>query len=143
MLKLQRGPFSYRGQVFRPASGAAMLNLRTRARQIGRRWETPHLGLQGAAHKLCTCLWFLGVRLKPQKTGESWFSKSLTLIHPGYGVPLKDVPPEKFNSTAMPKSYQSPWEKVTGVDLVVPEPTLPRAPSQPRSDQPVYKSFNR
>ncbi|CAG02293.1 unnamed protein product [Tetraodon nigroviridis] len=65
-------------------------------------------------------------------------------IAPGtYGVPLKDVPPQKFNSTAVPKSYQSPWEKVSGVDLVFIEPGVPCAPSPPRSDQPAYKSFNR
>uniref|UniRef100_A0A674N326 Myozenin 2a n=1 Tax=Takifugu rubripes TaxID=31033 RepID=A0A674N326_TAKRU len=61
----------------------------------------------------------------------------------GYGVPLKDVPPEKFNSTAMPKSYQSPWEKAVGVNLALTEAPVPCPPSQPQSDQPVYKSFNR
>ncbi|XP_003967034.1 myozenin-2 [Takifugu rubripes] len=64
-------------------------------------------------------------------------------IAPGYGVPLKDVPPEKFNSTAMPKSYQSPWEKAVGVNLALTEAPVPCPPSQPQSDQPVYKSFNR
>uniref|UniRef100_A0A8C1Q4A8 Myozenin 2 n=1 Tax=Cyprinus carpio TaxID=7962 RepID=A0A8C1Q4A8_CYPCA len=32
-------------------------------------------------------------------------------IAPGYCGPLKDVPAEKFNCTAMPRSYQSPWEQ--------------------------------
>lgn len=59
-------------------------------------------------------------------------------------MPLKDVPPEKFNSTAMPRSYQSPWEKAAGMDLTFSEPVVvPCAASQPPSDQPVYKSFNR
>lgn len=58
-------------------------------------------------------------------------------------MPLRDVPPEKFNRTALPKSYQSPWEKAAGVDLAFTEAPAPCAPSQPRSDQPAYKSFNR
>lgn len=32
-------------------------------------------------------------------------------IAPGYSGPLKDIPPEKFNSTVVPKSYHSPWEQ--------------------------------
>lgn len=27
----------------------------------------------------------------------------------GYSTPLKEVPPEKFNITAIPKGYRSPW----------------------------------
>lgn len=129
------------------ASGGAlqMLWLRKRARLIGAKFGGR---LRIWVCKLpvinCACMWFLGVRLNPQKHKKgACFSKSLNLIHPGYGVPLKDIPPEKFNSTAMPKSYQSPWEKVGGVDLVFSEPSVPCAPSQPRSDQPAYKSFNR
>ncbi|XP_051955795.1 uncharacterized protein LOC127624882 [Xyrauchen texanus] len=34
-----------------------------------------------------------------------------SLLAPGYGRPLREVPPEKFNVTEIPKSYQSPWEK--------------------------------
>ncbi|XP_056302829.1 myozenin-3-like [Danio aesculapii] len=34
-----------------------------------------------------------------------------SMLAPGYGGPLKEVPPEKFNVTVIPKSYQSPWEK--------------------------------
>uniref|UniRef100_A0A8D2J3E2 Myozenin 3 n=1 Tax=Varanus komodoensis TaxID=61221 RepID=A0A8D2J3E2_VARKO len=29
----------------------------------------------------------------------------------GYAGPLKEVPPEKFNRTAIPKGYQSPWQE--------------------------------
>ncbi|XP_077401410.1 myozenin-2a isoform X2 [Vanacampus margaritifer] len=65
-------------------------------------------------------------------------------IAPGYGGPLKDVPPEKFNSTAIPKSYHSPWDRAhareaTPVNALVaclPEP-------EPPADLPGYKSFNR
>lgn len=34
-----------------------------------------------------------------------------SILAPGYGGPLKEVPPEKFNITVIPKSYRSPWEE--------------------------------
>jgi len=65
-------------------------------------------------------------------------------IAPGYGGPIKDVPPEKFNCTAIPKSYQSPWAQAIihdpdlkdTLDNHMPEPP-------PRTELPGYKSFNR
>ncbi|XP_039196833.1 myozenin-3 [Crotalus tigris] len=50
----------------------------------------------------------------PQKTGKVLrMSKALnpSAIAPGYSGPLKEVPPEKFNRTAIPKGYQSPWRE--------------------------------
>ncbi|XP_033621421.1 myozenin-3 [Fukomys damarensis] len=36
---------------------------------------------------------------------------------PGYAEPLKSVPPEKFNHTAVPKGYRCPWQEfVSGRD---------------------------
>nr|XP_003404651.1 myozenin-3 [Loxodonta africana] len=32
-------------------------------------------------------------------------------LAPGYSEPLKSVPPEKFNHTAIPKAYRCPWEE--------------------------------
>lgn len=62
----------------------------------------------------------------------------------GYGGPLQDVPTEKFNRTAVPKSYHSPWEQALITDpslaeivhLQMPEP-------EPTPQIPQYKSFNR
>uniref|UniRef100_A0A8C0F563 Myozenin 3 n=1 Tax=Bubo bubo TaxID=30461 RepID=A0A8C0F563_BUBBB len=34
--------------------------------------------------------------------------------HAGYSGPLKEVPPEKFNITAIPKGYRSPWQDLLG-----------------------------
>ncbi|XP_023650063.1 myozenin-2-like [Paramormyrops kingsleyae] len=65
-------------------------------------------------------------------------------IAPGYGAPLKDVPPERFNSTAVPKSYQSPWDQA-----VLKDPSLADTLSssyltpEPQTEVPMYKSFNR
>uniref|UniRef100_A0A8C6YYF7 Myozenin 3 n=1 Tax=Nothoprocta perdicaria TaxID=30464 RepID=A0A8C6YYF7_NOTPE len=33
-------------------------------------------------------------------------------LAPGYSGPLKEVPPEKFNATAIPKGYRSPWQEL-------------------------------
>ncbi|XP_056096341.1 myozenin-2a [Rhinichthys klamathensis goyatoka] len=65
-------------------------------------------------------------------------------IAPGYGGPLKDVPAEKFNCTAMPKSYQSPWEQALVSDPSLAETLVARMPEpDTRHEIPQYKSFNR
>ncbi|NXK05059.1 MYOZ3 protein, partial [Herpetotheres cachinnans] len=33
-------------------------------------------------------------------------------LAPGYSGPLKEVPPEKFNVTAIPRGYRSPWQEL-------------------------------
>ncbi|KFV07195.1 Myozenin-3, partial [Tauraco erythrolophus] len=33
-------------------------------------------------------------------------------LAPGYSRPLKEIPPEKFNITAIPKGYRSPWHEL-------------------------------
>ncbi|XP_053320342.1 myozenin-3 [Spea bombifrons] len=63
-------------------------------------------------------------------------------IAPGYSGPLKEVPYEKFNSTAIPRSYRSPWiedkntEYITFVNEVPPEPTGIALDA-------TYRSYNR
>ncbi|XP_042584621.1 myozenin-2-like [Cyprinus carpio] len=65
-------------------------------------------------------------------------------IAPGYCGPLKDVPAEKFNCTAMPRSYQSPWEQALISDPSLTETLVARMPEpQTRQEIPQYKSFNR
>uniref|UniRef100_A0A9J7YZL9 Myozenin 2 n=1 Tax=Cyprinus carpio carpio TaxID=630221 RepID=A0A9J7YZL9_CYPCA len=65
-------------------------------------------------------------------------------IAPGYGGPLKDVPAEKFNCTAMPRSYKSPWEQALISDPSLAETLVARMPDpQTRQEIPQYKSFNR
>ncbi|NXA91098.1 MYOZ3 protein, partial [Melanocharis versteri] len=43
-------------------------------------------------------------------------SKVLTpsALAPGYSSPLKEIPHEKFNVTAIPKGYRSPWQELFG-----------------------------
>nr|XP_004652678.1 myozenin-3 [Jaculus jaculus] len=36
---------------------------------------------------------------------------SPSALAPGYAEPLKGIPPEKFNHTAIPKGYQCPWQE--------------------------------
>ncbi|XP_060887436.1 myozenin-2-like [Labrus mixtus] len=65
-------------------------------------------------------------------------------IAPGYGSPLKEIPPEKFNSTAVPKSYHSPWEQAIISDPALADTIVTCMPApEPRPDLPGYKSFNR
>ncbi|MBN3299043.1 MYOZ2 protein, partial [Amia calva] len=65
-------------------------------------------------------------------------------IAPGYGVPLKDIPPERFNSTAVPRSYHSPWEQAIINDPALMETLHAKMPlPEPRTDGPDFKSFNR
>ncbi|XP_064018121.1 myozenin-3 [Pogoniulus pusillus] len=35
-------------------------------------------------------------------------------LAPGYSSPLREIPPEKFNVTAIPKGYRSPWQGLLG-----------------------------
>ncbi|XP_061664270.1 myozenin-2-like isoform X2 [Syngnathoides biaculeatus] len=66
-------------------------------------------------------------------------------VAPGYGCPLKNVPPEKFNSTAVPKSYHSPWDLVLVRDPVLSDPLAACASEKepPPTQLPGYRSFNR
>ncbi|XP_048452819.1 myozenin-2b [Rhincodon typus] len=65
-------------------------------------------------------------------------------IAPGYTGPLKGIPPEKFNTTAVPKSYQTPWEEAIADDpelLSTLHPTMPEL--TPKVELAQYKTFNR
>ncbi|XP_035004770.1 myozenin-2a [Hippoglossus stenolepis] len=66
-------------------------------------------------------------------------------IAPGYGGPLKDIPPEKFNCTAVPKSYFSPWDQAINSDPALASSALTSCMPEPEAqpDLPGYKSFNR
>ncbi|KAL7855770.1 hypothetical protein AOLI_G00193740 [Acnodon oligacanthus] len=65
-------------------------------------------------------------------------------IAPGYGGPLKNIPPEKFNATALPKSYHSPWEEAIINDPALADTLKLKIPvPEPRAEVPDYKSFNR
>ncbi|XP_068554011.1 myozenin-3 [Anas acuta] len=61
-------------------------------------------------------------------------------LAPGYSGPLREVPPEKFNVTAIPKGYRSPWQGLLGDKdkAVGRENQLPLRPSYGE-----FLSFNR
>ncbi|KAM5310290.1 myozenin-2 isoform 2-T2 [Glossophaga mutica] len=65
-------------------------------------------------------------------------------IAPGYSGPLKEIPPERFNTTAVPKYYQSPWEQAIASDPELLEALCPKL-FQPegKAELPDYRSFNR
>ncbi|XP_049642914.1 myozenin-2 [Suncus etruscus] len=63
-------------------------------------------------------------------------------IAPGYSGPLKEIPPEKFNTTA--KYYQSPWEQAISSDPELLEALYPKLfMPEGKTDLPDYRSFNR
>ncbi|KAK7166340.1 hypothetical protein R3I93_006192 [Phoxinus phoxinus] len=65
-------------------------------------------------------------------------------IAPGYGGPLTNIPPERFNATAMPKSYHSPWEEAIINDPTLADTFKVHMPvPEPKLELPDYKSFNR
>ncbi|XP_047667297.1 myozenin-2 isoform X2 [Tachysurus fulvidraco] len=65
-------------------------------------------------------------------------------IAPGYAGPMKDVPTEKFNRTAVPKSYFSPWEQALIGDPSLADMVHLQMPEfEPTPEIPQYKSFNR
>ncbi|XP_071975295.1 myozenin-2 [Engystomops pustulosus] len=65
-------------------------------------------------------------------------------IAPGYTGPLKEIPPEKFNETAVPKYYMSPWQEAIVNDPDLLEALYPRMPTPgDKVDAPDYRSFNR
>ena len=57
---------------------------------------------------------------------------------------MKDIPPEKFNITAVPKSYHSPWEQAIISDPTLADTLITHLPDpEPQPDLPGFKSFNR
>ncbi|KAJ7316389.1 hypothetical protein JRQ81_002551 [Phrynocephalus forsythii] len=82
----------------------------------------------------------------PKKTSKVFkMSKALNpnSIAPGYNGPLKEVPHEKFNRTAIPKGYQSPWREFLISDdyQADSENRLPEPPRKVSSFD--VRSFNR
>uniref|UniRef100_A0A6J0UYA4 Myozenin-3 n=1 Tax=Pogona vitticeps TaxID=103695 RepID=A0A6J0UYA4_9SAUR len=82
----------------------------------------------------------------PKKTSKVFkMSKALNpnSIAPGYNGPLKEVPHEKFNRTAIPKGYQSPWQEFlsSGDYKVDSENRLPEPPRKVSTFD--VRSFNR
>lgn len=63
-------------------------------------------------------------------------------IAPGYSGPLKEIPPERFNTTA--KYYQSPWEQAISENPELLEALYPKLfIPEGKMDLPDYRSFNR
>ncbi|XP_026794685.1 myozenin-2 isoform X1 [Pangasianodon hypophthalmus] len=68
---------------------------------------------------------------------------SPSVLAPGYSGPLKEIPPEKFNVTVIPKSYCSPWEEQSDNESLLPAISS-RLPEPPQKLTPAnYRCFNR
>ncbi|XP_049628683.1 myozenin-3 [Suncus etruscus] len=55
---------------------------------------------------------FKGSPGNSQLIGPMKDAYSPSALAPGYAEPLKGVPPEKFNHTAIPKGYHCPWQEM-------------------------------
>uniref|UniRef100_A0A8C2R1N7 Myozenin 2 n=1 Tax=Capra hircus TaxID=9925 RepID=A0A8C2R1N7_CAPHI len=65
-------------------------------------------------------------------------------IAPGYSGPLKEIPPERFNTTAVPKYYQSPWEQAISNDKCLLDSIVPYYyHPEKKNEWPKYKSPHR
>lgn len=69
---------------------------------------------------------------------------SCLLFPEGYSGPLKEIPPERFNTTAVPRSYQSPWEQAVSSHPELLEALYPKLLTpEGKAELPDYRSFNR
>uniref|UniRef100_A0A8C5XA30 Myozenin 3 n=1 Tax=Malurus cyaneus samueli TaxID=2593467 RepID=A0A8C5XA30_9PASS len=122
--------------VFEHPSGSRQVGLRTAGENAGGQ-ENYHSELHVAA--------------SPQGGPPEVPKKSQKVLHmskvlnpsalaPGYSSPLKEIPHEKFNATAIPKGYRSPWQELFGVmdDAMYGKNQPPMRP--PAWD---FRSFNR
>ncbi|XP_069340468.1 myozenin-3 [Eulemur rufifrons] len=64
-------------------------------------------------------------------------ARSPSALAPGYAEPLKGVPPEKFNHTAIPKGYRCPWQEfISYRDYLSNGPSHTPSPAD-------YRNFNK
>ncbi|XP_069486787.1 myozenin-2 [Ambystoma mexicanum] len=81
--------------------------------------------------------------LAPPSTPDHRNPPNPETIAPGYSGPLKGIPPERFNTTAVPKYYQSPWQEAIGNDPELLDALYPKLPTPEQAHLADYKSFNR
>ncbi|EHB00892.1 Inactive ubiquitin carboxyl-terminal hydrolase 53 [Heterocephalus glaber] len=81
--------------------------------------------------------------LTPPNTPDPRSPPNPENIAPGYSGPLKEIPPERFNTTAVPKYYQSPWEQAISNDPELLEALYPKLfKPEGKMELPDYRSFN-
>ncbi|XP_030048580.1 myozenin-2 [Microcaecilia unicolor] len=81
--------------------------------------------------------------LTPPNTSDPRSPPNPDSIAPGYSGPLKEVPCERFNTTSVPKYYQSPWQEAIANDPELLEAFCAMMPKPEQSLLPDYRSFNR
>ncbi|KAM6441391.1 myozenin-2 isoform 2-T2 [Liasis olivaceus] len=85
----------------------------------------------------------LNAPMTPPNTPDPRGPPNPETIAPGYSGPLKTIPPEKFNTTSVPKYYQSPWIEAIRNDPELLEALYPKL-FKPEAipELPNFKSFN-
>ncbi|XP_044536933.1 myozenin-2 isoform X1 [Gracilinanus agilis] len=82
--------------------------------------------------------------LTPPNTPDPRSPPNPENIAPGYSGPLKEIPPERFNTTAVPKYYQSPWEQAISNEPELLEAFYPKLfKPEEKAELPDFRSFNR
>ncbi|XP_008847623.1 myozenin-3 [Nannospalax galili] len=61
-------------------------------------------------------------------------------LAPGYAEPLKGIPPEKFNHTAIPKGYRCPWQEFVSYQNYASASNIGSHTPSLRGD---YRNFNK
>ncbi|XP_059846656.1 myozenin-2 [Hypanus sabinus] len=91
-----------------------------------------------------------GPAVPPKPFGKLSAAKNIkvvlnpNIIAPGYSGPLKEIPPEKFNVTAIPRSYRSPWAEALDEQADILETVTTQLPEAPaKAEAQAYKCFNR
>ncbi|XP_072446411.1 myozenin-2 [Chiloscyllium punctatum] len=91
-----------------------------------------------------------GPAVAPKPFGKLSAAKNIKVIlnpsniAPGYSGPLKEIPPEKFNITAIPRSYQSPWAEALMDQPDLLESMVNQLPEVPvKAQSETYRCFNR
>ncbi|XP_037118035.1 myozenin-2 isoform X1 [Syngnathus acus] len=65
------------------------------------------------------------------------------VLAPGYSAPLNEIPHEKFNTTAIPRFYWSPWREALRHDKELLEALNAQLPLPQRHQVAHYRCFNR
>ncbi|XP_007906353.1 myozenin-2 isoform X2 [Callorhinchus milii] len=84
----------------------------------------------------------VSAKLPGSLTAGKHLNMNPSLIAPGYSGPLKEIPPERFNSTVVPKSYHSPWAEAMNEEHDYVESISANLPEPPPQSQ-AFRCFNR
>ncbi|KAG8504552.1 Myozenin-3 [Galemys pyrenaicus] len=96
----------------RSGSGSALGTVATNTEQVGTAANGPE-GLNCSSELHVHPASPGSPELDTPAAARAGCAPSCSALAPGYAEPLKSIPPEKFNHTAIPKGYRCPWQEST------------------------------